>query len=169
MGDLVLDRPARARRRQVEVGVATGASQIDDRLDRLLVRRHEADEVFRGCRMQRHYPTLLTLVGMSLPSTTRSRLPGLVLVLAGLLALPLMTAVGQAAAAPVIGDAGAFVRWGLLYAKFVQDLAAAATVGLLVHAAFLVPETTRTHRRITATRQAALAAGLWALAGIAGA
>ncbi|HEV7147932.1 MAG TPA: cytochrome c oxidase assembly protein [Pedococcus sp.] len=106
---------------------------------------------------------------MSLPSTTRSRLPGLVLVLAGLLALPLMTAVGQAAAAPVIGDAGAFVRWGLLYAKFVQDLAAAATVGLLVHAAFLVPETTRTHRRLTATRAAAVTAALWAVSGVAGA
>ncbi|HEV7171649.1 cytochrome c oxidase assembly protein [Pedococcus sp.] len=106
---------------------------------------------------------------MSLPSTAPARLPGVVLVVAGLAALPLLAALGGAAAAPVIGDPGAFVRWALLYARVVQDLAAAATVGLLIHAAFLVPETTRTNRRITATRLAALAAGLWALAGIAGA
>ena len=106
---------------------------------------------------------------MSLPSTTPSRLPGVVLVLAGLVALPLMAALGQAAVAPVVGDPGALVRWGLLYAKFVQDLAAAATVGLLVHAAFLVPETTRTQRRLTATRTAAVTAALWAVTGAAGA
>jgi putative copper resistance protein D len=92
-----------------------------------------------------------------------------VLVGAALVALPLLAVLGQAAAAPVIGDPGAVVRWGVLYAKVVHDLAAAATIGLLVHAAFLMPETTRTNRRVTATRLAAFTAGLWALSAAAGA
>ncbi len=66
---------------------------------------------------------------------------------------------------PVVADAGGFVRWGVLYARVVHDLAASATIGLLIHAAYLVPETTRTNRRVTATRLAGIAAGLWALAG----
>jgi putative copper resistance protein D len=89
------------------------------------------------------------------------------LVLAGLLAIPAAAAVGGAAASQAIGDPGAFVRWGLLYSRGLHDFAAAATAGLLVNAAFLVPETTRTNRRVTATRLAGVAAGLWALAGVA--
>jgi putative copper resistance protein D len=92
--------------------------------------------------------------------------PGAVLAFAALVALPLAALVGAAAVAPVIGDPGELVRWGLLYARVVHDLAAAATVGLLVHAAFLMPETTRTNRRVTATRLAGIAAGIWALAGV---
>jgi cytochrome c oxidase assembly factor CtaG/putative copper export protein len=106
---------------------------------------------------------------MSLPSAAPSRLPVGVLVGAALVALPLAAVLGEAAAAPVLGDPGAVVRWGVLYARIVHDLAAAATVGLLIHAAFLMPETTRTNRRLTATRLAALTAGLWALAAAAGA
>ncbi|QGN58568.1 cytochrome c oxidase assembly protein [Nostocoides sp. HKS02] len=106
---------------------------------------------------------------MSLPSASPARPPVGVLVGAALVALPLAAVLGQAAAAPAIGDPGAVVRWGLLYAKVIHDLAAAATIGLLVHAAFLMPETTRTNRRVTATRLAALTAGLWALAAAAGA
>jgi putative copper resistance protein D len=77
-------------------------------------------------------------------------------------------AVGGAAAPPVIGDPGAVVRWGTLLVRVVHDLAAATTVGLLVLAAFLAPETTRTHRRTTATRLAAATAAVWAVAGFAG-
>jgi putative copper resistance protein D len=98
-----------------------------------------------------------------------ARLPLPALVLAALVAVPLAAVIGEAATAPVVGDAGAFVRWGVLYARVLHDLAAAVTVGLLIHAAYLVPETTRTSRRITATRLAGIAAGLWALAGAAGA
>ena len=93
--------------------------------------------------------------------------PVVAVLVAGLVALPVAAAVGGAAAAPEIADPGAFVRWGLLYTRTLHDLAAAVTVGLLVQAAFLVPETTRTNRRVTATRLAGVAAGVWALAGVA--
>ncbi|KQZ89705.1 cytochrome C oxidase assembly protein [Phycicoccus sp. Root563] len=102
-------------------------------------------------------------------AATPARLPGVALVVAVLLALPLAAAVGQAAVAPVVGDPGGVVRWGVLYARVLHDVAAAVTVGLLVLAAFLVPETTRTRRRITATRLAGVAAGVWAVAGAVGA
>jgi putative copper resistance protein D len=97
-----------------------------------------------------------------------ARLPGVALLVAVLVALPLAAAVGQAAAVPVVSDPGPVVRWGVLYARVVHDIAASATVGLLLFAAFIVPETTRTHRRATATRLAGLAAAVWALAGAAG-
>lgn len=103
------------------------------------------------------------------PDVSPARLPLVGLAVAALLALPLAAVIGEAATAPVVADPGAFVRWGVLYARVVHDLAAAATIGLLVHAAYLVPETTRTNRRVTATRLAGIAAGLWALAGVAGA
>jgi len=82
-------------------------------------------------------------------------------------ALPLAAVVGAAAVAPVVADPGPLVRWGVLYSRLAHDLAAAATVGLLVHAAYLMPETTRTRRRVTATRLAGVAAGVWALAAVA--
>jgi putative copper resistance protein D len=100
---------------------------------------------------------------------TPARLPLPALAVAAMLALPLAAVIGAAVTAPVVADPGAFVRWGVLYARVVHDLAAATTIGLLVHAAYLVPETTRTNRRVTATRLAGIAAGLWALAGAAGA
>jgi putative copper resistance protein D len=87
-------------------------------------------------------------------------------VVAAAVALPLAAAVGQAAAAPVVADPGTVVRWGVLYARVVHDVAAATTIGLLIQAAFLMPETTRTHRRVDATRLAAVAAAVWAVAGV---
>jgi putative copper resistance protein D len=80
--------------------------------------------------------------------------------------MPLAALIGSAAAAPLIGDPGVIVRWGLLYARVVHDVAAAATIGLLVLAAYLMPETTRTNRRISATRLAGIAAALWALSAV---
>jgi putative copper resistance protein D len=103
------------------------------------------------------------------PAAPLARVPFPALVLAGVVALPLAAIIGEAATAPVVADPGGFVRWGVLYARLVHDVAAAATIGLLIHAAFLVPETTRTNRRVTATRLAGITAGLWALAGAAGA
>ena len=113
-------------------------------------------------------PVAKTVATPATPAPPLARLPLPALVVAALVALPLAAAIGGAAAAPVVGDAGGFVRWGLLYARAVHDLAASVTIGLLIHAAYLVPETTRTNRRITATRLAGIAAGLWALAGAAG-
>ena len=103
---------------------------------------------------------------MSVPAAVPARPPAAALVLAAAVALPLAAAVGQAAAAPVVADPGTVARWGVLYARVVHDLAAATTIGLLVQAAFLMPETTRTHRRVDATRLAAVAAAVWALAGV---
>jgi cytochrome c oxidase assembly factor CtaG/putative copper export protein len=106
---------------------------------------------------------------MSSPAVTPARVPLPALGLAALVALPLAALVGQAAASSVVADPGGLVRWGVLYARVVHDLAAATTIGLLVHAAYLVPETTRTNRRVTATRLAGVSAGVWALAAVANA
>jgi putative copper resistance protein D len=100
------------------------------------------------------------------PVAETTRVPGWALTVAALLAVPLAALVGHAATAPVVADPGPLVRWGVLFTRVVHDLAAAATVGLLVHAAYLMPETTRTNRRITATRIAGIAAGVWALASV---
>ena len=98
-----------------------------------------------------------------------TRLPLWALAVAAVVAASLAALVGGAAAAQVVSDPGPLVRWGVVYARVVHDVAASATIGLLLHAAFLVPETTRTRRRETATRLAGVAAALWALASVAGA
>jgi putative copper resistance protein D len=107
---------------------------------------------------------------MSSPSSTSARpgRPGLVLTGVAVVAVLAGALVTGAAAAPVLGDPGPLVRWGALVARVIHDLAAAATVGLLVLAAFLAPETTRTNRRVSATRLASATAALWALAGLVG-
>lgn len=101
-------------------------------------------------------------------TTAPSRVPAAVLAGAALAAVLVAAVIGGAAAAPPIGDPGALVRWGTLLVRVVHDLAAAATVGLLLLAAFLTPETTRTNRRITATRAAGLTAAVWAVCGLVG-
>jgi putative copper resistance protein D len=60
------------------------------------------------------------------------------------------------------------VRWGTLLVRVIHDLAAATTVGLLLVAAFLAPETTQTNRRVSATRAASATAAVWALSGVVG-
>lgn len=87
------------------------------------------------------------------------------------LAAGLVAAVGAAAltgaVAPLdLADPGPAVRWGLPLVSTVATLAASATAGLLGLAAFLVPERTSTDRRVTATRYAARAAALWAVAAL---
>jgi cytochrome c oxidase assembly factor CtaG/putative copper export protein len=110
---------------------------------------------------------------MSSPSSTTVRgarpgPPGVVLAGIALVAVLGGALVGGAAATPPIGDPGPLVRWGVLLVRVVHDLSAAATVGLLVLAAFLVPETTRTNRRLAATRLASATAAVWALTGLVG-
>ncbi len=87
-------------------------------------------------------------------------------VVAGLLGA-LVAALITGATAPLqLADPGALVRWGLPLVSAVSTLASAATVGLLGLAAFLVPERKRTNRRVTATRYAATAATVWAVAAL---
>ena len=128
--------------------------------DGLAVGRDQSGEVFRGCRVQRHAPTLLRLVSMSSPSSATARshdgspAPPLLRRDRGPRPRSLAAAlVGGAAAAPADrrpGAGGALGRacscgWSTTWRRGHQ-------VGLLMLAAFLAPETTRTNRRITATR-----------------
>ena len=77
---------------------------------------------------------------------------------------------GGVFAAPVAGlpDAGALVRWGLPVVRAIHDLAAASTVGLLVVAATIIPETRSTRRRVTAARYASASGVVWVVAGLIG-
>ncbi len=77
---------------------------------------------------------------------------------------------GGVFAAPVAGlpDAGAIVRWGLPVVRAIHDLAAACTVGLLLVAATIIPETRNTSRRVTAARYAAASGVVWVVAGLVG-
>lgn len=94
--------------------------------------------------------------------------PAALAVIAGLTMAVAGSLVTGASAPLAVGDPGPVVRWGLPLVQVVRDLAAAATVGLLGLAAFLVPETTRTTRRVDATRLASLAGAVWAASGFVG-
>ncbi|NTW39508.1 MAG: bifunctional copper resistance protein CopD/cytochrome c oxidase assembly protein, partial [Cellulomonadaceae bacterium] len=77
-----------------------------------------------------------------------------------------------AAAAPSLLDPGAVVRWGSPLASVLAQLAAALTIGALALAAFVLPRGTgRTpsdgQAWPTAVLVAAVAAGVWAVAGVA--
>lgn len=90
--------------------------------------------------------------------------------LAGLVAAVLVTLVGGllytgAAAAPVLLDPGALVRWGLPVVKAVHDLALATTIGSLLLAAGVLPPTSPAWPRTV--RIAAVAAVVWTLAAVA--
>lgn len=85
---------------------------------------------------------------------------------AGLLAALLAALLTGIAAPLALADPGPLVRWGLPLVSVTGTLAASATAGLLVLAAFLAPERRRTDRRTTATRLAGLAASVWALAAL---
>ncbi|WP_338748745.1 cytochrome c oxidase assembly protein [Janibacter alittae] len=93
------------------------------------------------------------------------------LVLFGLLTVVVVvaaTAFGGGAAPLELGDPGPFVRWSLPTLRAIHDGAAAVTIGALVLAAFIVPETTRTTRRRTLSHLAGGAAIIWFLAGVGG-
>lgn len=81
----------------------------------------------------------------------------------------LVAAALSGATAPlVLGDAGPLVRWGLPTLRAVHDVAAAATVGLLLLAAFVVPEARTSSRRATAARAAVGSGVVWALTALVG-
>lgn len=61
----------------------------------------------------------------------------------------------------VLEDPGPVVRWALPLVRVVSDLSSAATLGLLILAAFLVPERKTTERRIQASRLAAVTGVIW--------
>ncbi len=80
---------------------------------------------------------------------------------AGVLALLVLGPVLGYATASALADPGAVVRWGLPVLTVARTILAAATVGLLGVAAFLVPERRSTNRRDVAVRLAVRAAALW--------
>lgn len=108
------------------------------------------------------------LEGMSTMSSTHrsARLPLVVLAVTSVTAVLAATAFGGGAAALELGDPGALVRWSLPVLRVAHDAAAAVTVGALVLAAFIVPETTRTARRVQLAHLASGAAIVWLLAGV---
>src|SRR5450631_3767382 len=77
---------------------------------------------------------------------------------------------GGVFAAPVTGvpDVGALVRWGLPIVRAIHDLAAASTIGLLLVAGAIIPESRSTSRRITAARYACASGVVWVVAGLVG-
>ena len=85
-----------------------------------------------------------------------------ILVALGLVGAIVAALVTGAADPLFISDPGPLVRWGLPVLGVVAQLASALTLGLLGMAAFLVPETTRTNRRVEATRLAGVTALVWA-------
>ena len=97
------------------------------------------------------------------PAATRVPARG-ILVAAALVAVGTVVpaALFTGAVAPLaLGDTGPLVRWGLPLVRALHDVAMAATVGLLLMAAMIVPEGPRSARRVTATRYAAGAASVW--------
>jgi cytochrome c oxidase assembly factor CtaG/putative copper export protein len=90
-------------------------------------------------------------------------LPAAVLLLAALAVAVPAAALSGATTPLLIADAGPVVRWGQVLVGVVHDVAAAATVGLLLVGAFLAPESRRSRRRETAAVAAGWTAVLWAV------
>jgi cytochrome c oxidase assembly factor CtaG/putative copper export protein len=115
------------------------------------------------------------------PSTTAAVLSGRTLgVLAAAVGLAVLVAVtilattgALAAISPAIFDPGALVRWGQPVAGTVHDLAAAATIGLLVVGTFFVPPASGQQPgllegdRLRLIRAGAVAARCWFVAALA--
>ena len=94
--------------------------------------------------------------------------------LAVLVAVTILAATGALSPiSPAIFDPGALVRWGQPIARTVHDLAAAATIGLLVVGTFLVPPAKGQQSdvlegdRLRIVRAAAVAARCWFVAALA--
>lgn len=71
--------------------------------------------------------------------------------------------VSGGAARPRIADPGAVVRWGLPLTNALAWIVSASALGLLVMAAFIIPERTDTDRRTVAIRLAGTFALLWSV------
>ncbi len=95
------------------------------------------------------------------PVGTAARLGVVVPLGAGVLVLLSLAPALGFAAASALADPGALVRWSLPVLTVAQTVLAAATVGLLGLAAFLVPERRSTSRRDVAVRLATRTAALW--------
>lgn len=87
-----------------------------------------------------------------------------ILVLAAVMApVALLTAHASGALQPLaVGDPGAGVRIGTIIVRVLHHTTAAATVGLLLIAAFITPEGRASERRATAARMATITAAVWA-------
>lgn len=85
------------------------------------------------------------------------------------LAVTLVAASAAGILAPLlVDDPGAAVRWSVPLLRVISDLASATTLGLLILAAFLVPERRSTDRRVQASRLAAITAVIWFVAAAMG-
>ncbi|HEY5980808.1 MAG TPA: cytochrome c oxidase assembly protein [Microlunatus sp.] len=111
------------------------------------------------------------------PAPVSARLVGVVAGAAGLavlIAVSILAATGALApVTPALFDPGALVRWGQPAARTLHDLAAAATIGLLMVGTFLVAPAARQRAgalegdRLRLIRAGALAARCWFVAALA--
>lgn len=90
--------------------------------------------------------------------------PVAIVTVTGLVVALVAAALAGVLAPLVLDDPGPIVRVALPLVRVVSDLASAATLGLLILAAFLVPERRTTERRIQAARLAAVTGGIWFVA-----
>lgn len=91
-------------------------------------------------------------------------LPLAVVLASGLIVALPVAAWSGATQGQLLENFGPLVRWGMILAGVLHDVAAAATVGLLVVGGFLVPEGRHSARRELAGKAASLTAVVWALA-----
>ena len=170
--DLVEHGPAGAVGGPLRVVGSHGAAEVDHVLHGLRPGVDQTVEVAGRRRVQGHAATVPTLVGMATSeSPPVESAPGLsrtlgLAVAAGLLGAFVAARITGATSPLELADPGVLVRWGVPLVSSVSTLAAAATVGLLGLAAFLAPERATTQRRVQATRYAASAAAVWAVAAL---
>lgn len=97
------------------------------------------------------------------------RWSGVVVATAAAVPVALVAALASGAVDPLlIGDSGPVTRYGIVLTRALHDVSAALTVGLLLVAAFLTPESRTSVRRETAARTAAGAAVVWTVTAAAG-
>lgn len=103
------------------------------------------------------------------PSASVVRAPVWVLGVSALAVMVLVGLLGGAFVEQAVGidDGGALARIGLPVARVIHDCFAAVTIGLLLLAGTIIPETTLTHRRQAATRLASRTGAVWVVAGVA--
>lgn len=96
------------------------------------------------------------------PAAARTALgPVAVVTVSGLVVALVAASLAGVLAPLVLDDPGPLVRVALPLVRVVSDLSSAVTLGLLILAAFLVPERRNTERRIQAARLAAVTGVIW--------